>query len=184
MPDVADQLAPWRVPKPGRLVRLWPRVRPYRGLLLGATVALVLSSMASLAFPMAVRFLLDAAFVSRDRALLDRIALGLVALFSVQAVLNVYTKFARADGHMIYAHADHGEVHAAAYPGLDHGDRARLRLGDRGQGRSRRGPVGSADRAAPLLQRPATTRPGRAGRPGPDHGPDADRQVRSLTAGY
>jgi subfamily B ATP-binding cassette protein MsbA len=63
-------------------------VRPYRGLLIGATVALVLSSMASLAFPMAVRYLLDAAFVSRDRGLLDRIALGLVALFSVQAVLN------------------------------------------------------------------------------------------------
>jgi subfamily B ATP-binding cassette protein MsbA len=77
-----------RIPKPGRLVRLWPRVRPYRGLLLGASVALVLSSMASLAFPMVVRYLLDAAFVSRDRALLDRIALGLVALFSVQAVLN------------------------------------------------------------------------------------------------
>ena len=88
MPEAADQLAPWRVPKPGRLVRLWPRVRPYRGLLLGATVALVLSSLASLAFPMAVRYLLDAAFVSRNRALLDRIALGLVALFSVQAVLN------------------------------------------------------------------------------------------------
>ena len=88
MPDTPDQPASWHVPKPGRLVRLWPRVRPYRGLLLGATVALVLSSMASLAFPMAVRFLLDAAFVSRDRALLDRIALGLVALFSVQAVLN------------------------------------------------------------------------------------------------
>jgi subfamily B ATP-binding cassette protein MsbA len=77
-----------RIPKPGRLVRLWPRVRPYRGLLLGASVALVLSSMASLAFPMVVRYLLDAAFVSRDRALLDRIALGLVGLFSVQAVLN------------------------------------------------------------------------------------------------
>jgi subfamily B ATP-binding cassette protein MsbA len=88
MPDAADQPAPWRVPRPGRLVRLWPRVRPYRGLLLGATVALVLSSLASLAFPMAVRYLLDAAFVSRNRALLDRIALGLVALFSVQAVLN------------------------------------------------------------------------------------------------
>ncbi len=77
-----------RLPKPGRLVRLWPRVRPYRGILLGATVALVLSSVASLAFPMAVRYLLDAAFVNRDRALLDRIALGLVALFCVQAVLN------------------------------------------------------------------------------------------------
>src|SRR5258705_4644294 len=88
MPDVADQLAPWRVPRPGRLVRLWPLVRPYRNLLLGATVALVLSSMASLAFPMVVRYLLDAAFVGHDRGLLDRIALALVALFSVQAVLN------------------------------------------------------------------------------------------------
>ncbi|HMH27806.1 MAG TPA: alpha/beta hydrolase-fold protein [Steroidobacteraceae bacterium] len=29
--------------------------------------------------------------------------------YSVQAVLNVYTKFARADGHVIYAHADRGE---------------------------------------------------------------------------
>ena len=53
-----------------------------------ATRALVLSSAASLAFPMVVRYLLDAAFVNRDRALLDRIALGLVALFCVQAVLN------------------------------------------------------------------------------------------------
>jgi subfamily B ATP-binding cassette protein MsbA len=53
-----------------------------------ATVALVLASLISLAFPMVVRYLLDAAFVSRNRALLDRIAIGLVALFSVQAVLN------------------------------------------------------------------------------------------------
>jgi Putative esterase len=29
--------------------------------------------------------------------------------YSVQAVLNVYTKFVRADGHVIYAHADRGE---------------------------------------------------------------------------
>jgi subfamily B ATP-binding cassette protein MsbA len=87
IPDAAE-LRPRRIPKPGRLVRLWPRVRPYRRLLLGATVALVLSSAASLAFPMVVRYLLDAAFLNRDRALLDRIALGLVALFSVQAVLN------------------------------------------------------------------------------------------------
>ncbi len=88
--SIADPLEqrPRRIPKPGRLVRLWPRVRPYRRILLGATVALVLSSAASLAFPMVVRYLLDAAFVNRDRALLDRIALGLVGLFSVQAVLN------------------------------------------------------------------------------------------------
>jgi subfamily B ATP-binding cassette protein MsbA len=53
-----------------------------------ASLALVAASLISLAFPMVVRYLLDAAFVSRDRALLDRIAIGLVALFSVQAVLN------------------------------------------------------------------------------------------------
>ena len=53
IPDAAE-LRPRRIPKPGRLVRLWPRVRPYRRILLGATVALVLSSAASLAFPMVV----------------------------------------------------------------------------------------------------------------------------------
>jgi subfamily B ATP-binding cassette protein MsbA len=77
-----------RIPKPGRLVRLWPRVRPYRRMLAGATAALLLSGALGLAFPMIVRYLLDAAFVRHDRAMLDRIALGLVALFSVQAVLN------------------------------------------------------------------------------------------------
>ena len=53
-----------------------------------ATLALLASAALSLAFPMVVRYLLDAAFVNRDRQLLDRITLGLVALFSVQAVLN------------------------------------------------------------------------------------------------
>src|SRR5436309_694657 len=77
-----------RLPPPGRLVRLWERVHPYRGMLVLATVALLLSGMISLAFPMIVRYLLDAAFVSRDRTLLDRIALGLVVLFSIQAALN------------------------------------------------------------------------------------------------
>ena len=37
---------------------------------------------------MVVRYLLDAAFVQHDRALLDRIAIGLILLFSAQAVLN------------------------------------------------------------------------------------------------
>jgi subfamily B ATP-binding cassette protein MsbA len=77
-----------RLPKPGRLVKLWPRVRPYRGILAGATAALVLSGLASLAFPMVVKYLLDAAFVNKNRQLLDRIAVGLVALFCFQAVLN------------------------------------------------------------------------------------------------
>ena len=53
-----------------------------------ATVALVASGLLALAFPMAVRYLLDAAFVDRDRELLDRIAIGLIAIFTVQAALN------------------------------------------------------------------------------------------------
>ncbi|HET7468490.1 MAG TPA: ABC transporter transmembrane domain-containing protein [Gemmatimonadales bacterium] len=86
--DGTIERASRRIPKPGRLVKLWPRVRPYRGILAGATVALVLSGLASLAFPMVVKYLLDAAFVNKNRELLDRIALGLVALFCFQAVLN------------------------------------------------------------------------------------------------
>ena len=77
-----------RLPPPGRLVRLWPRVRPFRGMLGLAAVTLVASAILGLAFPMVVRFLLDAAFVRQNRAVLDRIAIGLVILFSVQAVLN------------------------------------------------------------------------------------------------
>src|SRR5262245_54747572 len=77
-----------RIPPPGRLTRLLPRVRPYSGQLLIATLALLVGAALSLAFPMVVRYLLDAAFVQHDRRLLDRIAIGLVLLFSAQAVLN------------------------------------------------------------------------------------------------
>src|SRR5690606_9986105 len=76
------------IPSPRRLARLWPRVRPYRRGLILAGIALVLSSALGLAFPQVVRVLLDAAFEEGNRTLLDRIALGLVALFSVQALLN------------------------------------------------------------------------------------------------
>ena len=77
-----------RLPPPGRLMRLWPLVRPYRGQLVLATLALLAGAGLSLAFPMIVKYLLEAAFVRHDRALLDRIALGLVALFIAQAFLN------------------------------------------------------------------------------------------------
>src|SRR6185312_1273704 len=72
----------------GRLARLLPLVRPYRGQLVLATVALLGSAVIGLAFPMVVRYLLDAAFVDRDRGMLDSIALLLVGLFSIQALLN------------------------------------------------------------------------------------------------
>jgi subfamily B ATP-binding cassette protein MsbA len=93
-----------RLPPPGRLVRLWPRVKPHLGQLGWATLALVLSGVIGLAFPVAVRYLLDAAFVRGDRALLDRIAIVLVALFTVQAILNyVQTYFLSVVGEQVVA---------------------------------------------------------------------------------
>ena len=53
-----------------------------------ATLTLVLSALIGLAFPMVVRYLLDAAFIDKSRAVLDRIAVGLVVLFTIQALLN------------------------------------------------------------------------------------------------
>src|SRR5690606_25094075 len=73
---------------PRPLGRLLPRLRPYVGRLALATVGLILAACAGLAFPQVVRFLLDAAFEQGDRALLDRIALGLLALFAFQGALN------------------------------------------------------------------------------------------------
>ena len=53
-----------------------------------AFVCLVASASIALAFPQIVRHLLDAAFISANGDLLNKIALGLLALFSIQALLN------------------------------------------------------------------------------------------------
>jgi len=53
-----------------------------------AFVCLVASASIALAFPQIVRHLLDAAFISANADLLNRIALGLLALFAIQALLN------------------------------------------------------------------------------------------------
>ena len=63
-------------------------MRPYRGALSLALLALVASAAIGLAFPLIVRDLLDAAFLGGDRALLNRIALLLLLLFTIQAALN------------------------------------------------------------------------------------------------
>ena len=75
-----------RSPRP--LAKLLPLARPYTGRLLVALACLVVAAAAGLAFPAVVRWLLDAAFVDRDRALLDRMALGLLVVFAVQGVCN------------------------------------------------------------------------------------------------
>jgi len=72
----------------GFLKLLLPRLSPYKGALLGASVLLLLAVAIGLAFPLVVRELLDAAFLAGDGSLLNRIALGLILLFAFQAVIN------------------------------------------------------------------------------------------------
>ncbi len=72
----------------GFLSRLLPRLRPYRRSLAWVAVLLPVSTAVGLVFPLLVRNLLDAAFIAGDSALLGRIALGLLALFAFQAVIN------------------------------------------------------------------------------------------------
>ncbi len=70
------------------LGRILAFARPYRRPLAGALVLTLLASLAGLAVPLGLRALLDAVFEAGNRALLDRLALGLLALFVVQAALN------------------------------------------------------------------------------------------------
>ena len=79
-------------------------MRPFRGGLAIAIVALLLASAISLAFPQVVKYLLDAAFQKHDRALLNRIAMGMLAMFAVQAVLNyIQTYWLSATGERAVA---------------------------------------------------------------------------------
>lgn len=77
-----------RLQSPKPLGRLLPRIRPHASRLAVAFVCLFVSVGIALAFPRIVQHLLDAAFVRKDSTLLDKIALGLVALFAIQALLN------------------------------------------------------------------------------------------------
>ncbi len=77
-----------RLVSPKPLGRLFPLLRPYLWRLVVAAVCLVLAALAGLAFPKVVGWLLDAAFSERSAARLDRIALGLLAIFAAQGVMN------------------------------------------------------------------------------------------------
>jgi subfamily B ATP-binding cassette protein MsbA len=74
--------------KLGILRRLLPRLRPHRRALAGAGVLIVFSSAVGLVFPLVVRELLDAAFYAGSERLLNRVALGLLALFAFQGMVN------------------------------------------------------------------------------------------------
>ncbi len=89
---------------PSALLRLWPRVRPYRSGLYIAGVTLVLASAITLGFPMAAKFLLDSAFEHHDRDLLNKIAIGMLVGFALQGVLNyIQVYFLSATGERAVA---------------------------------------------------------------------------------
>jgi len=75
------------------LRRLLSRLQPYRQSLIVSGVALLASAAIGLAFPLVVRYLMDAAFEMRDPEVLNRIALALIGLFGIQAVLNFVQVF-------------------------------------------------------------------------------------------
>jgi subfamily B ATP-binding cassette protein MsbA len=77
-----------KIPSARPLGQLLPRVRPHASRIAAAVVCLIISVGIGLAFPQIVRKLLDAAFVQHDSDLLDRIAIGLIGLFAIQAALN------------------------------------------------------------------------------------------------
>src|ERR1043165_2207655 len=80
-----------RSPRP--LGRLLPRLRPYQLRLALAAVCLLVAAAVGLAFPLVVRYLLDAAFQAKDRVLLDKIALGPLAMFALQGAMNFVQVF-------------------------------------------------------------------------------------------
>src|ERR1700744_3890260 len=79
MPDAATS-----APRIGPLFALFPFLRPYAGRWALAFLALVTSAAATLALPVAFRYLIDRGFASGDRTHIDRYFL---ALFVVSLVL-------------------------------------------------------------------------------------------------
>jgi subfamily B ATP-binding cassette protein MsbA len=90
-PDAAEVSRRPKSPKP--LTALLPRLRPYTGRLAVCAVCLLIAAAVGLAFPQVVRKLLDAAFQDHDRALLDRIAIGLILAFALQGAMNFVQVF-------------------------------------------------------------------------------------------
>jgi subfamily B ATP-binding cassette protein MsbA len=73
---------------PRDLLRLLAYAKPYRLRLAIALVSLLIASGLALAFPQLVRTIIDAAFVDRNSARLNQMALMLIGLFAVQALFS------------------------------------------------------------------------------------------------
>jgi len=75
------------------LAGLWPYVRRYPGLLVGATVSLVVAALATLAIPLAARRVIDFGFSAEHIALINRyfgVMIGVVAVLAGASALRYY----------------------------------------------------------------------------------------------
>jgi len=88
MPDAVPSSPPLPSPAIGPLFALFPFLRPYAGRWALAFLALVTSAGATLALPVAFKYLIDRGFAGGDRAHIDRYFL---ALFVVSLVLAAAT---------------------------------------------------------------------------------------------
>ena len=84
-PDTPDRPRP---PLGVTLRRLVVLARPYRVRLAGAIALLLVATSVGLVVPLGLKELLDSVFTQEDRALLNRVALGLLGLFALQAALG------------------------------------------------------------------------------------------------
>src|SRR5574341_381536 len=76
------------------LGRLFGYLMPYKGWMALALVALVLGNAINLAFPLVIVQLLDSVLKNHDAAQLSNFALGLVGLFLLGAVFNLFQSYA------------------------------------------------------------------------------------------
>lgn len=77
-----------KLASPRPLARLIPLVRPYRTRLLAAAFCLVVAAGGGLVFPLVLQYLLDAAFVLKDKSALNQSAILLVVIFAIQGLMN------------------------------------------------------------------------------------------------
>lgn len=72
---------------------LWPFIRPYGGTLTAALAALLIASLAMLAMPVALRYLIDNGFIAQDAGTVNRYFLWFLAatvVFSLFAAVRYY----------------------------------------------------------------------------------------------
>src|SRR5688572_17589637 len=94
----------WQKLEGGQMRELLPRLRPHAGVIAIATVMLLLATAMGLAFPWIVGKIFDGAFMRGNPRALDRIALLMLGLITLQALTGyVQTYLLSATGERVIA---------------------------------------------------------------------------------